>query len=91
MEEMRARISEFWELGNEYIREKVGMEDMIVLKFCLIAFGIIVGICLPRKWKRPVLFTSMFVFFVTYLPLVAKWGAYLGKACCELRMAANEN
>lgn len=84
MEELREKGKDFIQIANEFIKE-MHVTDMAVLKFCLMSLGIIVGICLPKKWKRPALFTALFVFIVTYLPLVMKWGAFLGSAYCASR------
>lgn len=84
MEEFREKVKDFVQIADEFIKE-MHVADMVVLKFCLLALGMIVGICLPKKWKRPALFTALFVFIVTYLPLVTKWGAFLGRSYCELK------
>lgn len=84
MAELREKVGKFVQIADEFIKE-MHVSDMVVLKFCLMSLGIIVGICLPKKWKRPALFTALFVFIITYLPLVTKWGTFLGSACCGFR------
>lgn len=84
MEELKEKVKDLLQIADEFIKE-MHVADIAVLKFCLLSLGVIVGICLPKKWKRPALFTALFVFIVTYLPLVTKWGAFLGKSYCELR------
>ena len=84
MEELREKGKVLIQIADDFIKE-MHVTDMAVLKFCLMSLGIIVGICLPKKWKRPALFTALFVFIVTYLPLVMKWGAFFGSAYCGSR------
>lgn len=83
-EELKSQVKEFLGLANDYIKE-MRVSDIVVLKFCVLSLGLILGICLPKRWKRPVLYTSLFAFLVTYLPLLTKWGMFLGKSYCHLK------
>lgn len=89
MKELRKTIKEFLSLADDFIKE-MKWTDMALLKIGLIALGMVMAICLPKRWKRPVFFTALFTFLVTCLPLMMKWGAYLGKTCCELKAAMEE-
>lgn len=43
-----------------------------VLKFCLLALGMMLGMAVPRQRHRPFLIGAAAVFAVTYVPLMAK-------------------
>ena len=64
-------MEKLFRVAEEYIK---GMkwQDMALLKFCLCALGIVIGISLPKKWKKGVLIGAAVVFIVTYIPLIIK-------------------
>jgi len=49
---------------------------LTLLKFCLFSIGIIVGLFLPKKYKKPALASAFVVFLVTYVPLMADFGKF---------------
>ena len=57
--------------ANQFFRES-DWKTMAVLKFCLISLGILIGVLLPQSIKSGVLVVCVFVFLVTYIPLMAK-------------------
>lgn len=61
------------EIAEEYIRG-MNWKDMALLKLCLCAIGIMIGISIPKKWKKGFLAGAALVFVITYLPLIAKLG-----------------
>ena len=60
-------------IAEEYVRG-MNWQDVALLKICLCAIGIIVGISIPKKWKKGVLVGAALVFVITYIPLIAKLG-----------------
>lgn len=48
-------------------------KDMALLKFCLAAIGVLIGINIPKKHKKKALIASAAVFTVTYVPLMTKF------------------
>ena len=44
-----------------------------VLKFCLIALGMMVGMLIKPKHKKPVFLGALGVFFAAYIPLMANF------------------
>ena len=54
------------ELTDEYIAT-LRTEDIAVLKVCLLTFGILFGLTLPKKLRRPMGYAACGVFSVTYL------------------------
>ena len=43
-----------------------------VLKFCLIALGMMIGLYIPERERKPVFLGALGVFAVTYVPLMGK-------------------
>lgn len=48
--------------------------DFALIKFCLFAMGVIAGVSLPPKAKKPAIATAVVVFVATYIPLMVKYG-----------------
>lgn len=48
--------------------------DFALIKFCLFSMGIIAGVLLPSKAKKPAFATAAVVFVATYIPLMVKYG-----------------
>ena len=48
--------------------------DFALIKFCLFAMGVIAGVSLPPKAKKPAIATAAVVFVATYIPLMVKYG-----------------
>ena len=64
---------------DEYIRES-DWKTLAVLKFCLCAIGILIGIAVPSKAKKPVLIGAAAVFLGTYIPLMVKFFRIVGRS-----------
>lgn len=58
--------------ANEYVRQS-DWKDLALVKFCLCAVGIIIGILIPRESKKPVGIVAGIVFIVTYILLVPRF------------------
>ena len=43
-----------------------------VLKFCLLSLGLLAGMAVPKKAKKPVIIGALAVFAGTYVPLMAR-------------------
>ena len=52
-------------------------KDISVLKFCLIALGVLLGIAVPARKKKAAAWAASLVFVGTYIPLMAKFLPYL--------------
>ena len=59
-------------LGNRYLKES-DWKDLALVKFCLCAMGMLIGIQVPAKNKKAVKLGAAFVFIITYIPLMAKF------------------
>lgn len=58
-------------LADRYLQES-DWKTMALLKFCLLGLGITVGALVPPRHKKTAVALGMPLFFVTYLPLMAK-------------------
>lgn len=59
-------------LGNRYLKE-CDWKDLALVKFCLWAMGMLIGMQVPAKNKKAVTWGAACVFIVTYVPLMAKF------------------
>lgn len=58
--------------ADKYV-EQSSWKDFALVKLCLFAMGIMVGIRIPDKNKRVAGWIAYFVFLATYLPLMSKF------------------
>ena len=59
-------------LGNRYVKES-DWKDLALLKFCLWAMGMLMGMLVLPKNRKAVAWGCTGVFLVTYIPLMAKF------------------
>ena len=59
--------------------KSMGIWDMAALKFCVCAAGIIIGLFVPKRAKKVVLFGTAGVFAATYIPLMVKFFRVLAR------------
>lgn len=58
--------------ADEYVKQS-DWKDLAMIKFCLAAMGVLIGISLPRKGKKAAAWIAGGIFTVTYIPLMAKF------------------
>lgn len=58
--------------ADKYV-EQSSWKDFALVKLCLFAIGIMVGIRIPDKNKRAAGWIAYFMFLATYLPLMSKF------------------
>lgn len=58
--------------ADEYLAES-DWRDLALIKFCLCAMGVIIGVSVGQKQKKPVLLTALGIFAVTYVLLMTKF------------------
>ncbi|MDO5573438.1 MAG: permease of phosphate ABC transporter [bacterium] len=63
-------MKELFDYANDYIK-KMDAKDITLLKFCLLALGILIGIGVPKKFRKAVILISLLVFMMTYIPVMA--------------------
>lgn len=59
--------------ADAYLRQS-DWRDLALVKFCLFSMGVIAGISLPLKAKKPAATVAAAVFVSTYIPLMVKYG-----------------
>ncbi len=57
--------------ADAYIKES-DWQDLAMLKLCLGALGVLIGLSLPKKGKKTGALFAAGVFTATYIPLMAK-------------------
>ena len=65
-------MKKLFDAANRYI-ETSDWKLIAVLKFCLISLGMMIGMAINRKNKKPVFFAALGVFVLTYIPLMVKF------------------
>ena len=69
--------------ADEYLRRS-GWRDIALLKLCLAAFGVLIGLKVPEKKRGCVSFWAKLIFFFTYIPLMKKFFDVLaGDSSCK--------
>ena len=58
--------------ASAYAKE-CSWKDFALIKFCLCAIGIIIGVLLPKTVMQPALIIAGVVFVITYIPLMFKF------------------
>lgn len=65
-------MKQLFTYADRYIKQST-WKDFALLKFCLFAMGVLVGIQIPEKNKKHAGIISAIVFAATYIPLMAKF------------------
>ncbi len=69
-------MNRFTEAADQYLKAS-SWKDIAVLKFCLIALGMLIGLAMPGRKKRAVAWGASLVFVASYVPLMTKFLPYL--------------
>lgn len=64
--------------ANEYVHQS-DWKGLALVKFCLCAVGIIIGILVPASKKKPVGIVAAVVFVITYVLLMPRYFVMLIK------------
>ena len=65
-------MKKVFDAANRYI-ETSDWKTIAVLKFCLISLGMMIGMAIDKKDRKPVLLGTLGVFAATYVPLMVKF------------------
>lgn len=57
--------------------EQASWRDLALVKLCLCAMGVLLGLAAPKRLRKWAAFGAMAVFVATYLPLMLKFLPYL--------------
>lgn len=60
------------ELGNLMAKNST-WKDFALVKFCLCAMGVIIGVLLPKEAKQAALIIGIVIFIATYIPLMYRF------------------
>lgn len=58
--------------ADRYV-QSCNWRDIAVLKFCLCALGVLVGLVIPARRRKCAAWVAGLVFAATYVPLLAKF------------------
>lgn len=72
-------MKKLFSAANTYIAE-MNWKDMALVKLCLCAMGILLGLAAPKKARKWVAFGAIGVFVATYLSLMMRFLPCLGRA-----------
>lgn len=72
--------------ADRYLKQS-NWKDMALLKFCLCAMGVLIGLAVPRSRRRQFAFGALVVFVTTYLPLMGKFAHVVVQARREEELA----
>lgn len=61
-----------FDLANKYCRQS-DWKTLALLKCCLFAVGVMVGMLLPKAKRTPVLVTAALAFTASYIPLMTRF------------------
>lgn len=56
-------------------------KDLSLLKLCLCALGVMIGMKIPEKGKKPALIAALIIFWMTCVPLMVKMIDLIVKNC----------
>mgnify|MGYP001042396450 CR=1 FL=1 len=71
-------MKQLFNYADKYIKQST-WKDFALLKFCLFAMGILVGIQIPEKNKKHTGIIAAVIFTATYIPLMAKFISVIRK------------
>ena len=71
-------IKKLFDSGDLFLRQTT-WKDLAVLKFCLLALGLLAGSFVPERHRPPARITALTVFLATYIPLMGKYFRILRK------------
>lgn len=58
--------------ADQYLKES-DWKDLALVKFCLCAIGIMIGLMVPKDKKKYPFLIALIVFIITYIPLMIKF------------------
>lgn len=73
-------ILKLLDAADEFV-SKSSWRDMALLKCCLFAAGLMIGLAIPKRLKGTAAVIAMLIFIPTYLVLMLKFLPMLSKKC----------
>ena len=65
-------MKKLFEVANRYVQTS-DWKTIAVLKFCLIALGVMIGMCIRKEHKKKVFAAAGLIFVLSYIPLMLKF------------------
>lgn len=65
-------MKKLFEYADKYLNYAT-WKDLALIKLCLFSAGTMIGLALPKKVHKPVVFIIVGVFVATYIPLMTKF------------------
>lgn len=65
-------MNKLFDLADRYLEES-DWKDLAMLKFCLAAIGLLIGLQIPKEKKKPAALAAGTMFLLTYVPQMAKF------------------
>jgi hypothetical protein len=62
--------------ADNYMKQ-CNWKDMALIKSCLFALGLLVGISLPKDKKKPFLSIASIMYVITYIPIMIKFVKFI--------------
>ncbi len=75
--------------ADRYLKQS-SWKDLALIKFCLCAMGVLIGLAVPRSRRRQFAFGAVVVFLTTYLPLMNKFAHVVVQARREEELSEVE-
>ena len=75
--------------ADRYLKQS-SWKDLALIKFCLCAIGVLIGLAVPRSRRRQFAFGAVVVFLTTYLPLMNKFAHVVVQARREEELSEAE-
>ena len=64
--------------ADNYLKES-DWKDLALIKICLFAMGVFVGLQVPKKFKTPAAFAAFSASLATYVPIMTKYFKIVGR------------
>lgn len=71
-------MKKLFEYANIYAKQST-WKDFALVKFCLCAIGVIIGVLLPKSVQTYALIIAGAIFVITYIPLMIKFARIIKK------------
>lgn len=76
-------MNKLFKCADQYLEES-DWKDLALVKLCLCAMGVMIGLSIPKEKRKYPLIAAALVFVATYIPLMVK---FIGIAVKTLRSA----
>ena len=71
-------MKKLFDAADRYLKQAT-WKDLALVKFCLVSIGLMAGLQIPKKHRKPVTVGAFLVFLVTYITLMADFFRILFK------------